>query len=186
MARPAKAVAFTAVPRGESGIDYGPLLDHLGYGVRRVQLLIFQDFIRSMEGLALRPAQYSLLLMMSRNPGLKQAQLGMALGIKSANLVALLDELVGRGFARRAAAPGDRRSYALHLTAKGEAILVEAISRAEAHERRLQRHIGESGRRDLIALLRALESGLDGAAGRQAEPGPRRRPPTRESKRAKS
>lgn len=153
-----------ARPAARAVVDYGALAEHLGYAVRRVQLLIFQDFVRTMDDLALRPAQYSLLTLIGRNPGLKQTRLGETLGIKSANLVALVDELVGRGLARRGAAPGDRRSHALYLTAKGGELLREASARAADHERRLTRHVGDTGKARLLTLLRALEAGLAGGA----------------------
>ncbi|MGO8915218.1 MAG: MarR family winged helix-turn-helix transcriptional regulator [Stellaceae bacterium] len=143
-----------------AAIDYGSLPEHLGYVLRRAQLLIFQDFIKSMDGLALRPAQFSLLMVIGHNPGLTQARLGGALRIKSANVVALIDALVGRGLARRSPAPRDRRSHALSLTRKGEALLRQASALAREHERRIARGIGSAGRAQLLALLNALAAGL--------------------------
>jgi DNA-binding MarR family transcriptional regulator len=153
-----------------AAIDYGPLPEHLGYAIKRVQLLIFQDFLRTMAGIALRPAQFSLLVVIARNPGRKQAQLGSALGIKSANLVALIDALVRRGLVRRGPAPGDRRSHALYLTPRGETLLRQASALAREHERRIARRIGGAGKARLLALLDALETGLNGAVERRDRP----------------
>ena len=52
--------------------ELGRLVGHLGYVVRRAQLWIFQDFIRTMAEVDVRPAQYSVLLVIEANPGLSQ------------------------------------------------------------------------------------------------------------------
>ena len=69
-----------------------------------------------------RPAQYSVLAVIERNPGLSQTRLADALGIKKTNLVAMIDDLERRGLARRMPTERDRRSYALFLTPKGKAL----------------------------------------------------------------
>src|SRR3546814_3208264 len=102
----------------------------------------------------LRPAQFSVLAIIRANPGLKQSRVSEALGINRANFVALLDHLASRELARRAPAPGDRRSNALFLTATGEAFLDEAFRHLQAHhERRLDAPLGASDQQLLLALL---------------------------------
>lgn len=89
-------------------VDLGPLPGQVGYLMRRAWLAMTQDFLRTFADVAIRPAQYGVLLIIERNPGLKQADVSAALGIKRTNLVALLDGLEERGFARRDAATGAR------------------------------------------------------------------------------
>jgi len=91
-------------------IDLGPLPHLVGYMLRRAQLAVFQDFWRGYEAFDIRPAQYAVLLVIERNPGLRQSQVSAALNIKRANLVALLDSLESRGLARRVPVATDRRS----------------------------------------------------------------------------
>ena len=55
-------------PEAQSA-DLGRLVGHLGYFVRRAQLWIFQDFIRTLAEVDIRPAQYSVLLVIKANPG---------------------------------------------------------------------------------------------------------------------
>src|SRR5262245_60281092 len=74
-------------------IDVGYLGEHIGYVVRRAQLAIFKDFIKTLAPVDIRPAQYSVLIVIDRSPGLTQAELGRALAIKRANLVGMLNEL---------------------------------------------------------------------------------------------
>src|SRR5271157_4262422 len=94
-------------------IEYGPLERQLGYALRRAQIAVFRNFFRSFEGFDIRPAQYSILTIIECNPGLRQSEVSEALGIKRANLVAMIDELERRKLLRRDPAPNDRRSYAL-------------------------------------------------------------------------
>jgi DNA-binding MarR family transcriptional regulator len=152
----------------EAGVDLGELPDAIGYVLRRVQLAIFDDFIRSLASVDLRPSQFSALVVIDRNPGLKQTQVSEALGIKRANFVALVDELEQRGLARRRQVHGDRRSYALELTEAGQACLRAARALQAKHERRIAARLGPGGREALLKFLQAL---LDRPlrAGREGE-----------------
>jgi DNA-binding MarR family transcriptional regulator len=153
----AKPPAAPATDEPPAGISLGHLDGLLGYRLRRAQLAVFQDFITSMRDYDLRPAQFSVLAIIQANPGLKQSRVSEALGINRANFVALLDELETRKLARRAPAPGDRRSNALFLTPKGEAFLDEAFRHLQArHERRLDETLGAADKQNLLALLDRL------------------------------
>lgn len=145
-----------AAPADDAAIDMGDLPDTIGYVLRRAQLAVFDDFIRSLASVSLRPSLFSALLVIEHNPGLKQTEVGDALGIKRANFVALVDELEERGLARRSQAPGDRRSYALELTSAGKTCLREAKELKAKHERRLVRRLGPGGRDALLGFLRLL------------------------------
>lgn len=135
-------------------IDLGVLHDSLGYVLRRAQIAVFQDFTRVMRKLNLRPAQYAVLAIIAANPGLKQTQVSEALGINRANFVPLLDELERRRLAKRERAVADRRSHALYLTPKGQAVFEQAYREIQAnHERRLTERTGARGKRQLIELL---------------------------------
>lgn len=123
-------------------IGLGGLNGHLGYFIRRAQVWVFQDFIRSLRGLDISPAQYSVLLVIDANPGLSQAELGRTLGIERARLVRVLHRLDKRGITRRLQSSADGRTHALRLTPKGQDTLRRAIELAEQHEDRLIAKIG--------------------------------------------
>lgn len=139
-----------------NAIDLGPLPELVGYMLRRAQLAVFQDFWRGYEPFDIRPAQYAVLLIIERNPGLRQSQVSNALNIKRANLVALLDSLEGRGLAKRVPVETDRRSYALHLTEDGAALMKKLAEVNAMHERRVNATIGEPGRKELLRLLHGV------------------------------
>ena len=72
------------------------LAGHAGYAVRRFQIWIFQDFIRTLGAVDIRPTQYSVLTVIGANPGLSQMAVAKRLGIERARLVHLLDSLEQR------------------------------------------------------------------------------------------
>jgi DNA-binding MarR family transcriptional regulator len=142
--------------RAAEKLDLGELPLLSGYMLRRAQFAAFNDFLRYFDDLGVRPVQYAVLTVIDRNPGLKQSQVSEALGIKRANLVAILDALERRGLARREAVATDRRSYALRLTDKGSALMKELRERSREHEKRLAATIGEDGRQQLLKLLHGV------------------------------
>ncbi|HVV60612.1 MAG TPA: MarR family transcriptional regulator [Pseudolabrys sp.] len=135
-------------------VDFGVLDGHLGYFVRRLQVWVFQDFIRSLASVGIRPAQYSVLVVIGANPGLSQSDLAHALGIERARLARLLHRLQRRGLTERRDAPGDRRSHALFLTREGQATLKKSKALAARHETHLAKCIGPEHRALMLAILR--------------------------------
>jgi DNA-binding MarR family transcriptional regulator len=139
-----------------SALDLGPLPRLAGYALRRAQLAVFEDFITTLAELDLRPAQYSVLLVLERNPGSTQTAVAAALGIQRANFVALLDGLERKGLARRAPSPTDRRSHALGLTPRGHEVLVRANTLVAQHDARMIAGVGVERWTDVLAVLHAL------------------------------
>jgi DNA-binding MarR family transcriptional regulator len=145
--------AATARDARAPAVDLGRLGNMIGYVLRRAQLAVFDDLIATFAELDLRPAQYSVLVLLGEHPGLKQSDVAAALGIQRANFVVLFDGLEQRGLARRSAAPNDRRSYALYLTEEGERALARAKELEAQLEARLDRRLGPGGREQLLTLL---------------------------------
>src|SRR5215468_1372768 len=137
-------------------VDLDVLDRVVGYLLRRAQLAVFQDFFSTFAKVNIRPAQFSVLVVIDRNPGLKQTQIADALGIKRTNFVSLVDGLERRGLAERRTADHDRRSSALYLTDAGKTLVRKLRRMAEVHDRRVTARIGEDGHRQLLALLRGI------------------------------
>jgi DNA-binding MarR family transcriptional regulator len=142
----------------EKPLSLGSLDGHLGYFLRRIQVWVFQDFIRTLASIDLRPAQYSVLSVIAANRGLSQADVAQVLGIERARLVRLLDRLEKRGLTQRLASPVDRRSHALQLTPAGQALLKRARALAQVHEGNLIEKLGVANHARLIEALRAFDA----------------------------
>ena len=135
-------------------LKLGTLDGHLGYFLRRLQVSVFKDFIRTLAPMDVRPAQYSVLLLIEANPGRSQAAIGQALDIERARLARLLHVLEGRGWIERRAADGDGRSHSLYLTRGGEKALVRIKALAARHEAWLAEVLGSKRRLLLMDHLR--------------------------------
>jgi DNA-binding MarR family transcriptional regulator len=103
-----------------------------------------------------------ILRMIGVSPGLSQQQLGRRLRILPSRLVTLLDELEERGLIERRPDAGDRRVYALHLTAAGQRMM-ERIGRiAREHDAAICAALTEDEKEQLGLLLSKIaeEQGL--------------------------
>lgn len=138
---------------GDAEIGLDALAGHAGYAVRRFQIWIFQDFIRTLAAVDIRPTQYSVMTVIGANPGLRQMAVAKRLGIERARLVHLLDSLEGRKFVSRIPSITDRRSHALHLTARGRTALAKFKRLAAEHERHVAEKIGKTNREQLLRIL---------------------------------
>ncbi|MBK1795884.1 MarR family transcriptional regulator [Devosia sp. WQ 349] len=132
-------------------------LGMIGYRLRRAQLSVFQQFLSFFETLNLRPAEYSVLVLMEENPGRKQSEIAAALSIKRANFVALVDGLEKRGLISREVVANDRRANALYLTEQGTRFLADARDVHAKLEDDLVAKLGGTEQRDtLVSLLKKI------------------------------
>jgi DNA-binding MarR family transcriptional regulator len=146
------AAAKRRSPRLAISLD--ALNGHLGYFIRRVQIWVFQDFIRTMKPVDIRPAQFSALVVIGANPGLSQAELAATLAIERARLARLLHRLQARNLIRRLQSGDDGRRHALQLTPQGRTLLARAKTLAARHERRLIEKLGAGHHEMLLQALR--------------------------------
>jgi len=137
-----------------AGMQLGELAELLGYSLKRAQLKVFEDFLRCVAPLQLTPAQFSVLLLLDRNPGRNQTEIANTLGILRPNFVSMLDALESRGLCTRMRSTNDRRSHILVLTDKGKAVLARAKKLvASKHEARLNELLGPANRVALLEML---------------------------------
>jgi DNA-binding MarR family transcriptional regulator len=105
--------------------------------------------------------RFDLMAQLQRNPdGLKMGELSRRLMVTGGNVTGITDQLVAEGLVERQPIAGDRRAYAVRLTAKGR----RAFERmAVAHEQWIVEVMGglnaaERGR--LYALLGRLKTAM--------------------------
>lgn len=134
--------------------DLGALNGHLGYFIRRLQIWVFQDFIRTLAPLEISPAQFSVLSVINANEGLSQAELGNTLAIERARLVRLLNRLQKRRLIERLPSSADGRRHALRLTPTGQTTLKQAMALADQHEAGLLAKLGDARYAALMEALR--------------------------------
>ena len=112
------------------------------------------DFIRCVAPLQLTPAQFSVLLLLERNPGRNQTEIASTLGLLRPNFVSIHTGLESRELCVRMRSTNDRRSHVLMLTDKGRSILARAKKLVVSkHEARLNEVLGPENRVALLAML---------------------------------
>jgi len=135
-------------------VDLDVLNQRLGYFARRLQVWIFQDFISRLAAIDISPAQFSVLVVVSANEGLSQAELAATLGIERARLVRLLHRLERRALIRRLPSSADGRRHALRLTREGQRVLARAKALSDQHEAGVAKRLGAERYRMLLEALK--------------------------------
>ena len=140
-----------------TALQLGELSELLGYTLKRAQLKVFEDFLRCVAPLELTPAQFSVMLLLDKNPGRNQTEIANTLGILRPNFVAMLDGLENRDLCARIRSANDRRSHILVLTDKGRTVLGRAKKLVAAkHEARLNELLGPANRAALLSMLATI------------------------------
>lgn len=109
-----------------------------------------------MAAYEITPGQFGVLTLIAENDGLKQSELGAALGIDRSTMVTVIDRLESRGLVVRAPSPSDRRSYALRLSSDGRRLMQELTPRVREHEAAIAASLSASEKRQLISLLQRI------------------------------
>ena len=113
-------------------------------------------FAERLAPLRLSPPHAGMLRALAKSAGLSQQELASLLKIHSSRLVGLLDELETRGIVKRREKADDRRTYALHLTDEGQAILGDIGRIAQDHQDSLLASLGKEEREQLADLLQRI------------------------------
>jgi DNA-binding MarR family transcriptional regulator len=113
-------------------------------------------YMEAMREVELRPTQFTVLILINENPGIRPTEICATLGLQKANFVPLLNELERRVLVLRQPGVPDRRSSALYLTPEGKTLLSRALQLHENWENRVLERLGAAGRDQLLALLQKL------------------------------
>ena len=97
-------------------VDTSYLETLIGYNARRAALSVIGLFLQRMAVYGLRPVDFSVLSLITHNPGITSRQLCSALNILPPNLVGMINALARRGLIERRPHPRDGRAVGLHLT----------------------------------------------------------------------
>jgi MarR family transcriptional regulator, organic hydroperoxide resistance regulator len=87
---------------------------------------------RQLKAIGLSVAQFDLLSTLTESEGISQRDLAERLYVTKGNVSGLVDRLVDAELVDRRAIPGDRRSYALHLTPKGRQLAQAGMQAQQA------------------------------------------------------
>jgi DNA-binding MarR family transcriptional regulator len=137
-------------------VDTSYLEGLIGYNARRAALAVIEVFLQRMAVYDLRPVDFSVLSVITHNPGITSRQLCTALGILPPNLVGLINALEKRELILRQPHPRDGRAMGLHLTAAGQKLARDAERTALELEAQVAARLSASEFKTLIRLLKKI------------------------------
>lgn len=146
--------AAVTEPGTEETVDMRDLAESIGFLTRLAQVRTYETFFEDLGAHGLRPGEFSTLLMISRNPGIRQGVLAQTLRIKPAHMTKLIRAFEDRGLVDRTIPDNDRRSVQLSLTPAGREFIDEHRPAFARHEINLRSTLSASELRTLKQLLR--------------------------------
>lgn len=109
-----------------------------------------------LAGMALSARQAGILTMVAGAGAHDPKGAGRRLRIDRTTMVALLDDLEGKGYVVRQRHPRDRRAFLVHPTDSGRAAKAAAVRILDEQQRRFLAPLTPAERRQLAALLTRL------------------------------
>jgi DNA-binding MarR family transcriptional regulator len=137
-------------------VDTHYLESLLGYNARRAALTIIEVFLQRMAVYDLRPVDFSVLSLITHNPGITSKQLCSSLNILPPNLVAMVNGLEKKEIISRRPHPHDGRAMGLHLTNSGLEIMRNAEITAAELEISSTPNLSNAERKTLLRLLKKV------------------------------
>ena len=128
----------------------------MGYNARRAALVIIGEFMQRMAVYELRTVDFSVLSLITHNPGITSRQLCSTLGIQAPNLVNMISTLEKRELIKRLPHPNDGRAVGLHLTEVGEKMMRKAEKTAVTLEQEATQRLTTEERKTLMKLLQKV------------------------------
>ena len=144
-----------AVPAVEK-VDTSYLETLLGYNARRTSLRVIELFSIRMAVYDLRPVDFSVLSLITHNPGITSRQLCSALSLLPPNLVGKISAMEKRELVTRRPHPQDGRAIGLYLTATGEKLMVDAERTATGLEDEATSRLSAAEKKTLLRLLQKI------------------------------
>ncbi|MDH4393885.1 MAG: MarR family transcriptional regulator [Aquabacterium sp.] len=125
----------------------------LGYTLRLTQVRVYGLFFEMLGDLGLTPARVTALSIIATCEDMNQAELARSLNIAGPSALKMVDALEDAGLICRLDVQGDRRRYALALTATGRSKLEHLRERMAEYEERIAAGLSSAERAQLIKLL---------------------------------
>ncbi len=141
-------------------VDLGELNTTLGFLLRVAQVRIFDSFYERFGDDGLRPGEFSTLLLIDCNPGIRQGLLAQTLWIKPAHMTKMIRRLEDQALITREIPDDDRRSVKLDLTEAGRAYVADQRLRHSGANDYHRHDLTPTEERELARLLRKF-TGLD-------------------------
>jgi MarR family transcriptional regulator, transcriptional regulator for hemolysin len=115
--------------------------------------LMRNRFDREVASLGITRSQWSMIVVVARNPGATQRTIAEALEMSEASAGRLIDRLCAEGLLQRQERFDDRRARAVYLTPQAEPLLAKLSAIGKEGEERIFSGFSEAELANLEALL---------------------------------
>jgi DNA-binding MarR family transcriptional regulator len=156
MGTPLKSARAGAATVAVDQVDTSYLEDLIGYNARRAALAVIEVFLERMAVYGLRPVDFSVLSLITHNPGITSRQLCTTLGILPPNLVGMINAFEKRQLVNRKPHPRDGRAVGFHLTPTGQKLMRDAERTAAQLEAEVAGRLTPAEAKTLIRLLKKI------------------------------
>lgn len=144
-----------ATPAGR--LHEGALFTLLGYQLAQAAVTTTEVFEARVGGVhALRPVEYTMLMLVGGNTQVSPTRLARALAVTLPNIKMWLDRMEGRGLVRRERSERDRRIQHVTLTEAGAALAAQASALLHEGEREVLEGFSPGERLLLVELLHRI------------------------------
>ena len=137
--------------RGES-----VLLDDIAFLLARASAVAVAAGSDALRPLDLTPRAFATLTLAVEHDGVTQREISAFLRLDPSRVVAIVDDLEGRGWVSRLVGTGDRRNKVVTATADGRALFRRALSATRDAEQGRLDGLGPEARTEMIRVLRVL------------------------------
>lgn len=137
-------------------LTFGPLEMSVGFLLRIAQLTVAERTFAELNRRDVPIGEYTILLAIGLNPGVRQGVLADRLRIKWSNMTKLIRSLEARGLIERQVPPRDRRAITLQLTDVGRSHVEEHRERVLSAVERSVTRLDEDEQQTLLRLLRKV------------------------------
>ena len=138
----------------EEEVDMRDLCESIGFLTRLAQIHTYEIFFEELGEYGLRPGEFSTLLLINRNPRIRQGVVAQTLRIKPAHMTKLVRAFENRGLVNRIIPDHDRRSVELVTTEAGREFIETHRKAFDRHEMRLPAALNAAEQEMLKQLLR--------------------------------
>jgi DNA-binding MarR family transcriptional regulator len=155
-----ESLARNLMPQARSDARSEPEMMRLWFRFLRLHQRVSTAMTGRLKRIGLSVPQFDLLSTLGEREGITQTELAQRLYVTKGNVSGLVDRMVGMGLIERRETVGDRRSYALFLTAEGRSLTRQGLVAQEAYVRET---LGALPERDLAELERIILNWRDRA-----------------------
>lgn len=136
------------------------MAETLGFLLSDVSRLLRRRFDERARASGASVAQWRVLKILERQPGLNQGQLAELIEVEPITACRMIDRLEEAGLVERRRDPADRRAWRIHLTEKADPIIADLYVLADGMIEDALHGLSPAQRDALVAALNTIRSNL--------------------------